>query len=89
MSTHSDRTLQARIAAHESWARTDDRAARTAKAREALRSKFDRLVDPDGLLSPEERAFRAEHARRAHYTRLALKSAQSRRKRAGRDGGDR
>ncbi|WP_406237502.1 hypothetical protein [Nocardia sp. NBC_01009] len=81
MSTPVERTLQARIAAHESWAKTDDRAARTEKARAAMASKFDRLVDPDGLLSPEERAYRADQARKAHYTRLALKSAQSRRRR--------
>ncbi|WP_328435506.1 hypothetical protein [Nocardia puris] len=84
MSTPTERTLQARIAAYESWARTADRAARTAKAREALTTKFERLVDPDGLLSPEDRAYRAEHARRAHYTRLALKSAKARRERGGR-----
>ncbi|UAK35343.1 hypothetical protein K8O92_00200 [Nocardia asteroides] len=73
--------MQARIAAHESWAKTSDRAARTAKARAAMASKFDRIVDPDGLLSPEERAYRADQARKAHYTRLALKSAQVRRRR--------
>ncbi|MET9025616.1 hypothetical protein ABZW96_08315 [Nocardia sp. NPDC004168] len=84
MSTPVERTLQARIAAHESWAKTSDRAARTAKARAAMASKFDRIVDPDGLLSPEERAYRADQARKAHYTRLALKSAQARRRR-GRD----
>ncbi|MFD4432892.1 hypothetical protein [Nocardia sp. NPDC058497] len=84
MSTPSERTLQARIAAHESWARTPDRAARTAKARSAMESKFDRIVDPDGLLSPEERAYRSGQARKAHYTRLALKSAQSRRRRTKR-----
>lgn len=81
MSTPTERTLRARVAAHESWARTGDRAARTAKARAAMESKFDRLVDPDGLLSPEERAYRADQARKAHYTRLALKSAQARRRR--------
>ncbi|MFD0362742.1 hypothetical protein ACFQZZ_14960 [Nocardia sp. GCM10030253] len=81
MSTPSERTLQARIAAHASWAKTPDRAARTKKAREALLTKFDRLVDPDGLLSPEERAYRANQARKAHFTRLALNSAQSRRRR--------
>ncbi|WP_216917815.1 hypothetical protein [Nocardia noduli] len=85
MTTPSERTLQARIAAHESWAKTPDRAARTAKARDALLSKFDRLVDPDGLLSPEERAYRAKQARKAHYTRLALKSASTRRGRRNRD----
>ena len=79
----SDRVLQARIAAHESWAKTPDRAARTAKARAALMSKFERQVDPDGLLSPEERAYRADHARRAHYLKLAQKSAQARRRRSG------
>ncbi|MGW4365430.1 hypothetical protein ACWEKT_07270 [Nocardia takedensis] len=87
MSTHADRTLRARIAAHESWARTSDRAARTAKAREALLTKFDRLVDPDGLLSAEERTYRAAQARKAHYSRLALRSAQARRRRS--EGGER
>ncbi|MGV9676363.1 hypothetical protein ACWDSJ_13870 [Nocardia sp. NPDC003482] len=81
MSTPSERALQARIAAHESWAKTPDRAERTAKARAAMASKFERLVDPDGLLSPEERAYRAEQLRKAHFTRLALRSAQARRKR--------
>lgn len=76
------RTLRSQIAAHESWARTADRAARTANARKALLDKFERLVDPDGSLSPAERAKRAEHARKAHFKRLALKSAQARRRRA-------
>ncbi len=55
-----------------------------------MASKFDQIVDPDGLLSPEERAYRADQARKAHYTRLALKSAQSRRRRRekSRKGGD-
>ncbi|KIA60561.1 hypothetical protein FG87_36205 [Nocardia vulneris] len=73
--------MQAKIAAHESWACTADRAARTAKARSAVLSKFERAVDPDGLLSPEERAYRVEQAKKAHYTRMALKSAQNRRRR--------
>ncbi|MGY2061642.1 hypothetical protein ACW9HQ_42785 [Nocardia gipuzkoensis] len=81
MSTENDRVLQARIAAHASWAQTADRAARTAKARAALEGKFEREVDPDGVLPPAERARRAAHARKAHYTRLALRSAQARRKR--------
>ncbi|MFD7841364.1 hypothetical protein ACFV4K_00290 [Nocardia sp. NPDC059764] len=81
MNTPNDRVLQARIAAHTSWAKTPDRAARTAKAREALASKFEQQVDPDGVLSPQERALRAEHARKAHFTRMALKSAQARRRR--------
>lgn len=69
----------ARIAAHESWARTPNRTARTAKARAALMATFELQVDPHGVLSPAERAVRAESARKAYFARLALKSAQARR----------
>lgn len=62
------------IGAHESWARTTDRAARTAPARAALEAKF--LAEAGG--DPT----RAEHLRKAYYKRLALKSAQSRRRAA-------
>jgi hypothetical protein len=68
----TERTLRSRIAAHESWAHTPDRAARTAPARAALDQKF--LAEADGD------AVRAEHLRKAYYARLALKSATSRRK---------
>ncbi|MGP5376395.1 hypothetical protein ACTXM8_10425 [Brachybacterium alimentarium] len=73
------RSMTAKLAAHESWARTPNRSARTAKARAALMAKFEHEVDPDGTLPLAERARRAEHARKAYYTRLALKSAKSRR----------
>ena len=69
----------ARIAAHESWARTPNRSARTAKARAALMATFEVQVDPHGVLSPAERAVRAESARKAYFARLALKSVQARR----------
>lgn len=72
----SERTLRSQIAAHESWAHTEDRSARTANARKALLDKFEQEVDPDGVLTPAERAKRAEHARKAYFARLALKSAQ-------------
>lgn len=75
----AERSLMGRIAAHESWARTPDRTARTAKARAALMASFEKQVDPDGTLSPQEGARRAEHARKAYFARLALKSAQARR----------
>ncbi len=81
------RTLLARIAAHESWANTVDRSARTAPARAALMAKFEAEVDPDGKLDPTERARRAEHKRKAYFQRLALKSAQARRKSPSRGGG--
>ena len=75
----ADRSLIARLAAHESWARTADPSARTEPARRALLDRFERQVDPDGVLSPEERARRAGHARKACFARLA-RSAQARRR---------
>ncbi len=76
----AERRLSAQIAAHDSWARTTDRSARTAPARAALMAKFERQVDPDDSLPPDERARRAEHARKAYFARLALKSARARRR---------
>jgi hypothetical protein len=76
----ADRSLIARLAAHESWANTADPSARTAPARRALLDRFEREVDPDSLLSPAERARRAGHARKAYFARLALRSAQARRR---------
>lgn len=73
----SERTLIAKIAANESWAATLDRSARTAPGRRALGAKFLEQADGDPV--------RAEHLRRAYYQRLALKSAQARRRKSGRD----
>lgn len=75
----AERKLAASIAAHESWAKTTDRSKRTAKARAALMAKFEIQADPEGKLLPAERAKRAEHLRKAHFQRLALASAKSRR----------
>jgi hypothetical protein len=77
----AQRSLRARIAAHTSWANTTDRAGRTAAARKAAWDRFDRQVDPDGVLPPEERARRAAHARKAYFTGLALRSVHARRAR--------
>ena len=68
----SENQLAASIAAHTSWANTADRSARTAPARRALDQKFLDQADGDPV--------RAESLRKAHFQRLALKSAQSRRR---------
>jgi hypothetical protein len=68
----AERRLAATIAAHESWAHTTDRSARTAPARAALNQRFLDAADGDHV--------RAAHLRKAHFARLALKSAQARRK---------
>lgn len=65
--TPSERRMQGQAAAHQSWANTVDRSARTAAGRRAALAKFDDSPDP-------------ESARKAHMKRLALKSAQARRK---------
>ena len=77
MSDETTRRLAAQVAAHESWANTSDRAARTAKARAALQARFENEVDPHRLLDAEERARRVQHARSAHMSRLALKRHQA------------
>lgn len=81
--TTSSRVLNARIAAAERWAHEPDRSAATAPARSAFDARFEREVDPDGILAPDERAKRAASAKKAYFLRLALKSAESRRRRAG------
>lgn len=76
----STRQIIGAIGAHVSWSHTEDRTARTANGRRAFLERFEREVDPDGTLSPQERARRAEHARKAYFQRLALKSAQARKR---------
>ena len=71
--------LRGRIGAHRLHATHDSRAI-TERARESFRARFEREVDPDGVLPEGERLRRAEHARKAYYTQLALKSAAARRK---------
>jgi hypothetical protein len=82
--TPAERRLQAQIAANVRWARATDRSAETAAARRGLDAKFVREIDPDGSLPSEELAVRVEAARRAHFLRMALKSAQARRRRKAR-----
>lgn len=71
-----------RIGAHEKWAKTLDRKAGTAAGRKAALDRFERQVDPEGVLSEAERAELAAHARKAHMLRMALKSAAVRRAKA-------
>ena len=73
----ASRALRGRIGAHRLHATHDPRET-TKAARLAFWSSFEREVDPDGLLSPEERARRASHARAAHFARLAYLSARTR-----------
>ena len=77
----SERILRARLGAYTVHSRYDTRET-TAAARAAFMDRFEREVDPDGRLSVEERQRRAAAARKAYFTRLALRSAQVRRARS-------
>lgn len=77
----SERALRAKLAAHRKWASTDA-VAGTEAARAAFNQRFEREVDPEGVLSPSERARRADHARKAYFTDLALRSSRARRLRS-------
>jgi hypothetical protein len=55
-----------------------DPSAHTRPAREAFLRRFEREVDPKGLLPENVRQRMAEQARRAYFVRLAAKSAATR-----------
>jgi hypothetical protein len=87
ITTPGQRALRARLAAYVLHSKRDPRET-TAKARATFLARFEQQVDPDGVLEPAERRRRADHALRAHMTRLALASARSRQSRRGdRDAG--
>ncbi len=83
-----EQSLRGRLAAHILHARRDSRQT-TANGRAAFLARFERDVDPTGVLDPAERHRRAMQARRAYFTRLALAAVQAKRaKRAEQMGSD-
>lgn len=76
--TPVQRSMRARVAAHVSWSRTTDRAARTEPARRAALDRFERQVDPEGILDDETRQKRALAAKRAYFQQLAYRSSRTR-----------
>src|SRR5258707_766713 len=80
--TPEQRSLRSRMAAYTRWA-NEDAYAGTAAARAAGPSSlsyWERKVDPDGSLTDTERRRRAEAAKKAHFLRLAIASAEARRR---------
>ncbi len=63
----NERSLVASIAAHDRWGREENRTAATAPARAAFDQKFLDAAGGDPV--------RASNLRKAHFARLALKSA--------------
>jgi len=78
--TAAQRTMRARIAANTRWSK-EDPAPTAARGHAGLLARFEREVDPDGTLSPQERGRRTQAALRAHMQRLALASSKARRAR--------
>lgn len=68
----------ARRAALIGHSRHDPRVTSYA-GRQAFLERFEREVDPDGTLPPDERARRAARAKKAYFIGLAQKSAKVRR----------
>jgi hypothetical protein len=81
------RVQAGRIGALDSWARTPNRALRTAPARAAGPSKVNYWIDkldPDLFAdaTDQQKLDAADAMRRAYYQRLAFASAKARRKSA-------
>lgn len=51
----------------------------TQPARDAFLTRFEKEVDPEGMLSPKERARRADFAHRAYMSKISLKRRRPRR----------
>lgn len=73
--TPAQRSLRARLGAHALHAAG---GTNTAPAREKFNERFLDEVDPDRVLSEDERDRRAEHARRRYFTELAYRSSRAR-----------
>ena len=79
--TPAERCLRSRLAAHKLHSRYDSREL-TKNARAAFKERFYDEVDPDRILSEDERRRRAEHAKQAYMLSLALRSAKARKGRS-------
>lgn len=71
-----------RLAAHTRWA-SEDPSTQAQRGQAGLLAKFEREVDPEGVLPPAERTRRAVQARKAHMARLSYRSSRARQTRSG------
>lgn len=79
VSDNGHRVLAAKIAANTRWAYERERQSPMSAAHRGFLARFEREVDPDGLLSADERMRRARSAMKAHMASLALKRHRSQR----------
>lgn len=69
--------MRARVAALTRWAH-EDPAEQMRKARAKFDERFERQVDPEGVLPEPERIRRAQAARKVYFQQLAFKSSRAR-----------
>ena len=74
MLTQSQRSLRARAAAYALHAQG---GTTTSAGTAAFLARFEKQVDPDGVLAPGERARRAAFARKSYMAALALKASRA------------
>jgi hypothetical protein len=82
--TPQQRSLRARLAAYSRWAVDPNRQEATKPARKAWAQRFEREVDPEQKLAPEERQRRAHSAMKARMLSLSLRSSRRRQQRRAR-----
>lgn len=80
------RRLVGRVGSHERWSR-GGRAEQGKKTAAAQLRRYERIVDPDGLLDPAERSKRVQAARGSEMRKLAATSRLRRRERQQRAAG--
>ena len=78
----STAALRGQIGAHAKWAKTTDRMAATQAGRVAAATALEQRLIEEYDLDPTAKDFsvRLEHARKAHFKRLALRSAAARKR---------
>lgn len=76
-------SINGRIGAAERWGRatSDQRERSTRAARRAFDERFERLADPDGVMSEADRIAAAAHLKQAHMLRMSRAAAAARRRR--------
>jgi hypothetical protein len=77
----STRVLAAQAAALTRWGKlgsAEDRREATQPARDKFRIRFEHEADPEGKLTPAERARAADQLQRAHMIRMSLKAKAAR-----------
>ena len=87
MTPAEERSEAARIAVLTSWGRTpskEERALRTRPAFEARMRRLEEEADPEGVLTPAERAVAAQNLLSAQMLQLSRKSRKVRAQRARR-----